>query len=245
MMSYPLGGRNGGSTLTFLLCLVGVYLLLKRGQTDLVLLLGSIFALTFVAAGLRRYPYGGSARVAQHLAPAICLFVGASMEGIVSAFHTASGRRTAGRIASIALLVLALGGTARDVLHPYHTKAYRDLSALMAAWKHDRLADSGIWLMDRFDSLPWIVQWYVLQGVDGDRARLDGGPAEPSTLTRRREWWVINGDPRHEGNASLPPRAQLADAGYVLRHTSRLALSPPRPGIPEEILELERWQRPP
>ncbi len=85
----------------------------------------------------------------------------------------------------------------------------------------------------------------MLQAVDGDRTRLDGGPVEPSRLARHREWWVLNGDPSHEGRASLPPRAQLVEAGYVLRHTSRMVMSQPRPGIPDDVVELERWQRAP
>ncbi|MBI3456909.1 MAG: hypothetical protein HY002_14125 [Candidatus Rokubacteria bacterium] len=245
MMSYPLGGKNGASTMTLILSLVGIRLLLKRGQTTLLLLLGSIFALTFVAAVLRGYPYGGSARVAQHLAPAICLFVGAAIEGIVSAFNTAERRRTAGVIASLTLLVLAVGGTARDVLHPYHTKAHKDLYELMSAWKHDRLADSGVWLMGAFDSLSMTAQWYVLQAVDGDRTRLNSGPVDPSMLTRHREWWVLNWDPSQDGIPSLPPRAQLSGAGYVLARTSRLVLPQSHPGIPDEIVELQRWQRTP
>jgi hypothetical protein len=244
MMSYPLGGKNGASVITLLLCLVGIRVLLRRGQTDLLLLLGSIFMLTLVAAVFRRYPYGGSARVAQHLAPATCLLVGAALDGIAGAFDTVARRRTAGMIASVTLLLLAVGGLARDVLHPYHTKVHQDLYTLMSAWRRDRLADSGVWLMNRFDALPLPVQWYLLQVVDGDRARLDGGPLDPAVLTRHREWWVLNCDPRQEGNAALPPRAQLSAAGYVLGPTRRLVLSQSPPGVPSDILELQQWRAP-
>jgi len=159
MMSYPLGGKNGASAVTALLCLVGIRQLLTRGQADLLRLLGGTFALTLVAAVLRGYPYGGGARVAQHLAPAICLLVGAAIEGLVSAFATAQGQRRAGMVTSVALLALALGGTVRDVLHPYHTKIHRDLFRLMATWKRERLTDSGTWLMSPIESLPLTVQW--------------------------------------------------------------------------------------
>jgi len=92
MMSYPVGGKNGASAVTALLCLVGIRRLLTRGQTDLLRLLGWIFALTLLAAALRGYPYGGSARVAQHLAPAICLLVGAAIESLAAAFGTGRGQ---------------------------------------------------------------------------------------------------------------------------------------------------------
>lgn len=243
MMSYPLGGKHGASTITLILCLAGIRLLLKRRQTDLLLLLGSVFALTFVAAVLRRYPYGGSARVAQHLAPAICLFVGVAIEGIVCAFRTAEKQRAVVALVGLTLLGLIAGGMARDVLHPYHTKGHQRVATLLSALKHDRAADSGVWLMDSLDSMPFIVQWYVLHGVDGDRARLNGGPSEASMLTGHREWWVLNLDPSREGDASVPPRAQLSDAGYVLRHTNWFVLSHSPLGVPKRILELQRWER--
>ncbi len=73
MMAYPFGGKNGASTLTFLFCVAGIVTLIREKQRPLLVLLGSAFALTFIASVLRRYPYGGSARVAQHLAPAMVL----------------------------------------------------------------------------------------------------------------------------------------------------------------------------
>jgi hypothetical protein len=245
MMSYPLGGKNGASSLTLVLCLVGIRALFRRGQTDLLLLLGSPFALTFVAAALRGYPYGGSARVAQHLAPAICLFVGAAVEALVSLLGTAERRRRAALAASVTLLVVALGGTARDVVHPYHTKGHEQLRALMSGWRRDRLPDAGVWLMSPLESLSLPIQWHVLRVVGGDRGRLDGGPPEASRLTRHREWWVLNADPAREGDAVMPPRAQLAGAGYVRRETRRLVWSHSRGGVPSEIVELERWERAP
>jgi len=38
---------------------------------------------------------------------------------------------------------------------------------------------------------------------------------------------------------------QLAGAGYVIRQTSRLVLSRARSGVPDEVVELQRWERPP
>jgi hypothetical protein len=243
MMSYPLGGKNGASTLTLLLCLLGVRELFRTGRTDLLRLLGSIFALTLLAAALRAYPYGGSARVAQHLAPAICLFVGAALERIVRAF--APGRRPrAATAVAVTLLLLVLGGMARDMLHPYHTKRHQELRALMSVWTRERRADSGVWLVSPFEDMPLTVQWYLLRGVGEDRRRLGRGPAAPEVLAGRGEWWLFNCDPRLEGNAALPPRPQLAAAGYVLRSTSRLLLSESGRRIPDEILEVERWSRP-
>lgn len=239
MMSYPFGGKNGASTLTFVLSLLGIHRLLRRREHHLLVLLGSGFALTFFAAVLGRYPYGGSARVAQHLAPAICLFAGTGIEALVSA-AACPRRRRVGLLACATLLLFAVGGTARDILHPYHTRTDRYLSELMSGWERTRIVDSGTWLMDPFLSLPWHLQWYVLRGVGGDRSALHSGAVDAATLARHREWWVINWDPRREGDLTAPPRLQLANGGYVLRHTQRIAL----PWGPKRgIVELQRWQR--
>jgi hypothetical protein len=243
MMSYPLGGKNGASAGTLLLCLVGVHALLKRGQADLLLLLGATFALTFAAAALRVYPYGGSSRVAQHLAPAICLLAGAGIEKLVGAFASMRARRRAATVASVTLLLLTLGGLARDVLHPYHTEKHATLVTLMDGWRRDRGPGSGVWLTAPPDSLWLPLRWYLVRGVDGDAGRVESGPPEAARLARRREWWVFNGDPAREGDPSLPPRAELAGAGYALRETRRVVLTRAAAGVPEEIIELQRWER--
>jgi hypothetical protein len=243
MMSYPLGGKNGASAGTLLLCLAGVRALLKRGQADLLLLLGATFALTLAAAALRAYPYGGSSRVAQHLAPAICLLAGTGIETLVGAFASLRARWRAATAVSVALLLLTLGGMTRDVLHPYHTEKHATLFALMDAWRRDRGPGSGVWLTAPPDSLWLPLRWYLVRGVDGDPGRVESGPPERPRLSRRREWWVFNGDPAREGDPSLPPRTELAGAGYVLRETRRAVLTRAPAGTPDEIIELQRWER--
>ena len=242
MMSYPLGGKNGASTLSLILALLGIRRLLQRRETALVLLLATIFGLTFLAAVLRGYPYGGGSRVAQHLAPAICLFVGTGLESIVSRFHAGRHRRRAVVAVSVVLLLIALGGMARDALHPYHTRSHRLVANILAPLAH-RPPDSGVWLMEPLDAMPFIVQWYVLHGVDGVRARLGGGAVDPATLARHPEWWVLNLDPGGEGDAARPPRAELSAARYVLRETSRMDLSHSRSGALTRVIQLERWRR--
>jgi hypothetical protein len=243
MMSYPLGGKNGASAGTLLLCLVGVYSLLKQGQSDLLRLLGATFALTLAAAALRAYPYGGSSRVAQHLAPAICLLAGAGVEKLAGAFTTVRARRRAATVAGAGLLLLALGGMARDVLHPYHTEKHATLFTLMDGWRRDRGSESGVWVTAPLESLWLPLRWYLVRGVDGNPGRVETGPPEAARLARRREWWVFNGDPAREGDLSLPPRPELAGAGYALRETRRAVLTRAAAGVPEEIIELQRWER--
>ena len=53
------------------------------GRRSLLLMLTAPFVLTLIAAALRLYPYGGSARVAQHLAPPICLLAGMGIASLL------------------------------------------------------------------------------------------------------------------------------------------------------------------
>lgn len=107
MFAYPFG------PLTLLCCLVGVRVLVRTGRQQLLALLLLPFALTFVAALLHKYPYGGSARVAQHLAPSICLLAGLGLSRLV--------RRRWFGLALLALFLLGLGNIVRDVRRPFKT----------------------------------------------------------------------------------------------------------------------------
>jgi hypothetical protein len=77
MFAYPAGGDHGASTLTTVMVVAAVVVWLRRGGSRAVLgLLLAPFGLGLVAAALGRYPYGGSARTMQYLAPAIVLLAG-------------------------------------------------------------------------------------------------------------------------------------------------------------------------
>ena len=68
---------------------------------DLLLLLLTPFVLTFLAALAGKYPYGGSARIAQHLAPSLCLLAGtgaASSGPIVACRHKNSRQLRPGTV---------------------------------------------------------------------------------------------------------------------------------------------------
>lgn len=134
MFAYPNGGNNGGSTLTFALFCVGAWVMWRYDRLKTLLLL-SPFLLMFVAASLEAYPYGGSARVAQHVAPAICLFAGA---GLARLMRVAPGPPLEKRVLAVVAIcvVLILGGITRDVRKPYKEladKVNRQVVAELAA----------------------------------------------------------------------------------------------------------------
>lgn len=118
MFAYPGGGEGGASAATLGLFLVGVMSLKVRGRTTLALLLGP-FALTFLAAALRRHPYGGHPRVAQHLVSSICLLAGIGADRLIGRLRPEGRRR---RVTWLVCAVLAAVGVvplAADVARPY------------------------------------------------------------------------------------------------------------------------------
>ena len=120
MLAYPTGGPNFGSSATAVLCSAGVIaLVLRRRPLVLLLLLGPAVP-TMLAAVLHRFPYGGSVRVAIHLAPAICILAGIGSVALIDLLPRKLHRRATAALALI-LAAFSVLGTVRDVLHPYKT----------------------------------------------------------------------------------------------------------------------------
>jgi hypothetical protein len=141
MFAYPGGGQGGASAVTFLLFLVGAVSFWRtRRRTYLTLCLAP-FALTFVAAVLKRYPYGGEARIMQFVAPSICLL---AAQGVAVLWRRISNPRVRVRLAAISLVVLAGMGITRtltDFAHPY--RAVYDHRARQLARRFWREQSSG------------------------------------------------------------------------------------------------------
>jgi hypothetical protein len=112
LLCYPVGGGNGGSTLTFLCCGVGLVVLWRKGWRPGLVLLVAPFLLTFLAAALHRYPYGGHARMTLHLAPAICLLAGSGFAVILMRMAVRHPRRL--QAALVALALVGFGSIGRD-----------------------------------------------------------------------------------------------------------------------------------
>jgi hypothetical protein len=110
MFAYPFGGKNGGSTLSTILFLIGVFAWIRAGRRRLVFLLLCPFALTMLAAALHRYPYGQATRVCQQLAPAIIIFIGIGAQQL---FESISSELTRRKSATILFIMLMLIGSAQ------------------------------------------------------------------------------------------------------------------------------------
>jgi 4-amino-4-deoxy-L-arabinose transferase-like glycosyltransferase len=154
MFAYPNGGSNGGSTLTFVLFCIGAWAVWRNDRLKVLILVGP-FPLMLVAASFEAYPYGGSARVAQHVAPAICLLAGAGLARLLRLTSAAVLERRLGLVVAISL-VLMIGGLVRDAVKPY-----KELS--------DRINRQVVTLLARDASpgVPWIV--YGAWGDQGGR----------------------------------------------------------------------------
>lgn len=135
MLAYPVGGQNGGSTVTLVLVIVGAVWLARRRPQLLALLLGPLVP-ALAAAVIRAYPYGDSARTMLYMAPALCLVAGTGAAAIIRRL-VPPGRRTFVRhIAAGVLGLIGTIGLARDIRQPFKSEAVyrgrqivRDLAA--------------------------------------------------------------------------------------------------------------------
>ncbi len=125
MMAYPVGGAAPGSLVTFVLVTIGAAHLWRSGRRDLLWLLLGPLAASFVAACLHKYPYGGSARTTQYLAPSFCLLAGLGLYVVI--MRTAAGprRHVLFKLACVIFAAIAVGGTIQDLLHPYKSERTR------------------------------------------------------------------------------------------------------------------------
>lgn len=123
MFAYPNGGNDWGSTGTLVLVIAGAVALQRRGRGWLVVLLLSSLPLNMVAAALMKYPYGDSARVAQHVAASICLLAGAGLAALLGWWLGPRRAMVGVRGAAVVLAVVIAAHMAADAARPYKREA--------------------------------------------------------------------------------------------------------------------------
>ena len=127
LSAYPIGGKNGASALTLLFFLLGILKLIRNAKFSILFLLLAPFALNLIAAFMGRYPYGGSARVAQHLLPSICILSALGISSILQ-LHLFANIRSKVYLGLLGcLIVFAFFQAGRDIKKPY--KSLGDLQA--------------------------------------------------------------------------------------------------------------------
>lgn len=129
MMAYPVGAANGGSILTSMMAVFGAVWLTRQRKWALVVLLAAPIALNLAAALLHRYPFGSSGRLCQFLAPAVCLLAGLGLDRALAALGP-RWRLLPGITAALLVLV-GLGGLARDYIYPYRDPVFVWMRSVM------------------------------------------------------------------------------------------------------------------
>jgi hypothetical protein len=142
MMAYPLGDRRGGSTATLLCLLAGCRGLFRLRRRQVPALLLAPFGLGLLAACLGKYPYGGSPRIMQYLAPSICLLSGLGLAlGLVRIPWPSLQRGFYGTFVAC-LATLGVGLLVRDIRQPY--RVLEDVQAReFARWFWEEAARGG------------------------------------------------------------------------------------------------------
>jgi hypothetical protein len=223
LMAYPLGGRGGASTGTFVLCLVGVWQLVRARQRSLLLLWMLPFGLTLIAAAAHKYPYGGSARVAQHLAPAICLLAANGFTGLLQRTRWVV-------LACVPMALLGLVGLARDVAKPYKSDDDQFVRQFVyQVAERASLADQIV-VMDREDVGP-TFEWYLRR--QGERICWNG-QVHRQRLEGACDLWCLYFAPNQELFAD--PSMELVEHSKRLL---QLGADQDRP----EYCEMRRYER--
>jgi hypothetical protein len=120
ILAYPAGGSPFQSLLSFLCWLAALIALARRRQGTFLVLCLAPLAVTFVAALLRRFPYGGHIRLNLYMAPLMCMLIGYGMT-VLGEWWARRGWRPAPWLNTILVILALFGGatTARDLAGPY------------------------------------------------------------------------------------------------------------------------------
>jgi hypothetical protein len=195
MLAYPVGAPNGGSAASLLLGLLGAWHLWSRGQRSLLLACLLPFGLTLFAAFLHKYPYGGSARVAQHLAPMACILIAAGGACLLERIRMPAIRWRWACAVCLVLAGVGLAGLARDVCRPRKSDYDRVVRDLMQTFLLGIEPGDAIVLGNPLGNVPMVAEWYLRhERTDVTRA---GAPLSPNSDGHRVWLWYFTDHPPH------------------------------------------------
>lgn len=241
MMAYPMGGKNGGSTLTFVLVLAGLWHFARVRRWSLLLLWTVPFGLTFVAAWMHRYPYGDSARLCQHLAPATCLLAAAGCAQLIEATcRTLRSQKIALTCTCGVLALVGVGGIARDLLHPFKTTGDAEGRRIAQHIADEAGPGCPVVLLAEWQGTQPEFIWYLQRNHQRIIWQADA------------DWHALEREPRlvcvrigHHRAPTATPALPLPDSQCVWQMAGHEVYARPleqRPVIMEYI-DVVRWQR--
>ncbi len=182
MLAYPHGGTAPGSLLTLVLVIAGAVALGARtsgggtraaegvsahrgagtGSAMLVLLLLAPLLLAFVAAAMKAYPYGGTARTMLYMAPAFCLLAGMGLWSLMVRRLSGLFRRHVLHAVVFGLAGLSIGGMIADVARPYQSlESRRSKAVVVDLAARSQPADRWVIFnaVEPVDYAPWLGDW--------------------------------------------------------------------------------------
>jgi len=169
MFSYPAGGRYGLALLIFPLSVVGAVSIWRRKSPAYALMLILPFLFTMAAAFPHRYPYGGEARVEQHLA--VCIFILAATGTLVLGKLLLAKLKQPRRMLRLVVistigfyLACATVSLIADIRKPYISTAYHDLDTLeRRIFTPDLGMQDRVIVMQKFEGDPLFTIRYGYQ----------------------------------------------------------------------------------
>lgn len=234
LFAYPIGGKNGASIVTVALFCIGLGRLWRQTTISCRLLLFTPFLFTFVAAALRLYPYGESARISQHLAPIIIVVAAAGVAVLIDRASTPNDWQRRFHLAGLLLLVIGVVGMISNMVAPYKTKADQQLRADVRRLRADA-KNAPLLVLQSVDATPPGLRWY-LQESPGVSYAADVSTEKLATVDNA---YVINCDPNEvQLDAKLRRLSHMKPSTWI---SEDLQLGPRENGLSRlEVVHLVR-----
>ena len=228
VFAFPVGGSDWVGTVPFLLAALGAWHLWSSGRRSLLLACLAPFGMTMIAAALHKYPYGGSPRLVQHLAPMASVLIGVGGARMLEWISSPVLRGRWTMAACVVLALFAVGGILRDLC--VRTKAEHELAVRnrVEEFRKKRTADEPVLLCNAFGEAPIVGEWY-LRADPGDIRR-----AEVLAEAPRSAWLVrftLDAYARPTPEQVLSMLGERA-AGWTIAESSEAWLPPGGPGDP-------------
>ena len=157
MLAYPHGGSNFGSSLSLILCILGVISLIRKQQHFLLALLLTPFLITLIASFLHLYPFGESVRFAHHLAPSILILLAI---GVLSLCREIKPTAKPVIVWLSLCLLLNVAGIALTIKKPYKSKSALEVRNVVETLAHEYQC-KPILLLNNEQEIPINFRWYL------------------------------------------------------------------------------------